>query len=122
MVISGKRVPLNVLTSSQVKEFHGNTRLTGLTHDKNVSESEMDFNGVVIEIELTPNSEIAKGVVNLNALDEILVGRVGSPSVPSVYAAREITVIKEKQISIAVGQGTSSALKAYALLSPTSSE
>ena len=90
------RVPLNVLTSSQVKEFHGNTRLTGLTHDKNVSESEMDFNGVVIEIELTPNSEIAKGVVNLNALDEILVGRVGSPSVPSVYAAREITVIKEK--------------------------
>lgn len=120
-VLSSKKVTFHL--SSQVKEFHGDTRLTGLTLEKSDGvEVELDFDGVFIEIGLTPNSEIAKGVVDLNERDEILVGLNGSTSVPGVFAAGDVTEIEEKQISIAVGQGTSAALKAYSYLNPTGSE
>ena len=113
---------VTVLTLSQVKEFHGDTRLTGLTLDTNGVEIELDFDGVFIEIGLTPNSEIAKGVLDLNERGEVVIDLDGSTSVPGVFAAGDVTVVEEKQISIAVGQGTSAALKAYAYLNPTGSE
>jgi len=113
---------VTILTSSQVKEFHGDTRLTGLTLDTNGVDIELDFDGVFIEIGLTPNSEIAKGVLDLNERGDVEVDLDGSTSVPGVFAAGDVTVIKEKQISIAVRQGTSAALKAYAYLNPTGSE
>ena len=75
-----------------------------------------------IEIGLTPNSEIVKGVVDLNEHGEIIVDLDGSTSIPGVFAAGDVTVIKEKQISIAVGQGTSAALKAYYFLHTTGYE
>jgi len=119
-VLSNKKVTL--LKSSRVKEFHGDTRLTGLTLDTNGEKIEMDFDGVFIEIGLTPNSEIVKGVVDLNERGEVEIDIDGSTSVPGVFAAGDVTVIEEKQISISVGQGTSAALKAYAFLNPTGSE
>ncbi len=120
-VLSSEKVTLH--RSSQVKEFHGDTRLTGLTLETSDGvEVELDFDGVFIEIGLTPNSDIAKGFVDLNEQDEIMVDLDSSTSVPGVFAAGDVTVIKEKQISIAVGQGTSAALKAYSFLHPTGSE
>ena len=120
-VLSSEKVTLH--RSSQVKEFHGDTRLTGLTLETGDGvEVELDFDGVFIEIGLTPNSDVAKGVVDLNEQDEIMVDLDGSTSVPGVFAAGDVTIIKEKQISIAVGQGTSAALKAYSFLHPTGSE
>jgi alkyl hydroperoxide reductase subunit F len=119
-VLSSEKVRLHM--SSKVKEFHGDTRLTGLTLETNGGEMELDFDGVFIEIGLTPNSEIAKGVLDLNERGEVEIDLDGSTSVPGVFAAGDVTVIEEKQISIAVGQGTSAALKAYAYLNPTGSE
>ena len=46
-----------------------------------------------------------------------MIDLAGSTSVPGVFAAGDVTEIEEKQISIAVGQGTSAALKAYSFLS-----
>ncbi|MCK5670520.1 FAD-dependent oxidoreductase, partial [Candidatus Bathyarchaeota archaeon] len=119
-VLSNEKVTLHL--SSRVKEFHGDTRLTGLTLEKDGKEVELDFDGVFIEIGLTPNSEIARGVVDLNEQGEVVIDLDGSTSVPGVFAAGDVTEIEEKQISIAVGQGTSAALKAYAYLNPTGSE
>ena len=120
-VLSNEKVALHL--SSQVKEFHGDTRLTGLTLETgDGDEVELDFDGVFIEIGLTPNSEIAKGVVDLNVRGEIMVDLDGSTSVLGVFAAGDVTVIEEKQIAIAVGQGASAALKAYSYLNPTGSE
>ena len=120
-VLSREKVMLQ--SSSQVKEFHGDTRLTGLTLEKSDgAEVELGFDGVFIEIGLTPNSEIVKGIVDLNEQGEIMIDLDGSTSAPGVFAAGDVTEIEEKQISIAVGQGTSAALKAYSFLHPTGSE
>ena len=117
-VLSSEKVTLQ--PSSQVKEFHGDTRLTGLTLEESEgAEIKLGFDGVFIEIGLTPNSEIAKGIVDLNEQGEIMIDLVGSTSVPGVFAAGDVTEIEEKQISIAVGQGTSAALKAYSFLRHT---
>jgi alkyl hydroperoxide reductase subunit F len=117
-VLSSEKVTLQL--SSHVKEFHGNIRLTGLILEKgDGGEVELDFDGVFIEIGLTPNSEFVKGAVDLNERGEIIVDLDGSTSAPGVFAAGDVTVINEKQISIAVGQGTSAALKAYNFLHPT---
>ncbi|RLG95757.1 hypothetical protein DRO27_03375 [Candidatus Bathyarchaeota archaeon] len=114
-VLSSEKVTLQ--PSSQVKEFHGDTRLTGLTlKESDGAEIKLGFDGVFIEIGLTPNSEIAKGIVDLNEQGEIMIDLVGSTSVPGVFAAGDVTEIEEKQISIAVGQGTSAALKAYSFI------
>lgn len=119
-VLSNEKVTLHL--SSRVKEFHGDTRLTGLTLEKDGKEVELDFDGVFIEIGLTPNSQIAMGVVDLNEHGEVVIDLNGSTSVSGVFSAGDVTEIEEKQISIAVGQGTSAALKAYAFLNPTGSE
>jgi alkyl hydroperoxide reductase subunit F len=114
-VLSSEKVTLQ--PSSQVKEFHGDTRLTGLTlKESDGAEIKLGFDGVFIEIGLTPNSEIAKGIVDLNEQGEIMIDLVGSTSVPGVFAAGDVTEIEEKQISIAVGQGASAALKAYSFI------
>ncbi|MFA9495888.1 MAG: FAD-dependent oxidoreductase [Candidatus Bathyarchaeota archaeon] len=89
-VLSSEKVTLQ--PSSQVKEFHGDTRLTGLTlEESDGAEIKLGFDGVFIEIGLTPNSEIAKGIVDLNEQGEIMIDLVGSTSVPGVCSRPEMS-------------------------------
>jgi alkyl hydroperoxide reductase subunit F len=104
---------VHLLPFTKVVEFHGEDRLTGVTIETENERSNLEVDGVFIEIGLTPNSSPVENIVQLNENGEVLIDQDGSTSVPGIFAAGDVTQIKDKQISISVGQGTIAALSAY---------
>jgi alkyl hydroperoxide reductase subunit F len=76
----------------------------------------LDVDGVFLEIGLTPNTKPLEGLVELNSYGEVPVNKNQSTTLEGLFAAGDVTDIKEKQISIAVGHGTLAALTAYKYL------
>ncbi len=77
---------------------------------------ELAVEGVFIEIGLLPNSELAKGVLELNQWGEIVVDCGARTSVPGIFAAGDVTTVPEKQIIVAAGEGCKAALAAHEFL------
>ncbi len=72
--------------------------------------------GMFIEIGLIPNSAVVKDLVSLNKNDEIIVSCDCSTSLPGVFAAGDVTIVPEKQIIVAAGEGAKAAISAYKYL------
>ncbi|HBW73854.1 MAG: Thioredoxin reductase [Candidatus Magasanikbacteria bacterium GW2011_GWC2_45_8] len=67
--------------------------------------------GVFVNVGYIPNSDFTDAVPK-NAEGQFVVDRLGYTGVPGLYAAGDVTDIPYKQISIATGMGTLSALAA----------
>ena len=58
-----------------------------------------------IEIGQIPQSDIVKGLgVELNEKNEIIVDKHATTNVPGIFAAGDVTDIREKQVLTAAGQ------------------
>ncbi len=101
-----------------VTAFLGKEKLTGVRLQSVDGEDRLDLNveGVFLGIGLTPNSVPLKGLVELNEWGEVRVDRDQSTNVKGFFAAGDVTDVREKQISVAVGQGTVAALSAHRYL------
>ncbi len=102
----------------QVVEIQGQNRVEGIViQPRNGGEAkELAVQGVFVEIGLVPNSEFARGLVQLNREGEVVVDCKGQTNVPGVFAAGDVTIVPEKQIIIAAGEGAKAALSAYEYL------
>ena len=105
-------------TSMIVDSFLGNDKLTGLRLKSVDGKDRLDLSveGVFLEVGLTPNSDPLKGLIELNEWGEVPVDRDQSTNMKGLFAAGDITDVREKQISIAVGQGALAALNAHLYL------
>ena len=77
---------------------------------------DLSVDGVFLEVGLTPNSDPLKGLIELNEWGEVPVDRDQSTRMKGLFAAGDVTDVREKQISIAVGQGALAALTAHRYL------
>lgn len=109
---------ITTFLSHRVTEIKGKNSVTGVIIEslKTKEIKEIKAEGVFIEIGLLPNSEFAKGVVRLNDFGEIIVDCACRTSVPGIFAAGDVTTVPEKQISVAIGEGSKAALSAYKYL------
>ena len=73
----------------------------------------LDLEGVFIQIGLIPNTDWLKGVLDLSQYGEIKINDHGETSLPGVFAAGDVTTVPYKQIIIAMGEGSKSALGAF---------
>jgi len=74
----------------------------------------LPLEGVFVEIGSQPATAFVKGLVNFNEKDEIKIDlRTNQTKIPGLFAAGDITEIKDKQIVIAAGEGAKAALSAY---------
>lgn len=80
---------------------------------KTEKEQEEDFDGVFVQIGLSPNTDPFKGNLPLSARKEIVVDASNRTAVPGVYAAGDVTTVPYKQIMIAMGEGAKAALSAF---------
>lgn len=80
------------------------------------SEREITVDGVFVEIGLLPNSAFALDVLKTNEQGEILVDCQTQTGVPGVFAAGDVTSVRDKQIIIAAGEGAKAALRAHEYL------
>ena len=92
----------------------GTEVIVGTSYDETFGPVLMfGLGGIFVEIGLIPNSDFAKGSVNLNKYGEIIVDCFSRTSVPGIFAASHVTTVPSKQIVVAAGEGAKAALSAY---------
>lgn len=77
---------------------------------------EVPVKGVFIEIGLVPNTGFVGEALELNEKGEILVDPDCRTGVPGVFAAGDVTQVRDKQIVVAAGEGAKAALSAHEYL------
>ncbi len=108
---------ISVHLNSQIVALHGNNFLSSATvRDDKGMERDLPLDGVFIEIGWLPNTDILDGLVALNDKKEIIVDCNGRTNVPGIFAAGDVTSVKNKQIIIAAGDGAKAALEAFEFL------
>lgn len=106
---SGK---VEFLLNTKVFSIQGTDRVESVTVSNN-GQRTIDVSGVFVEIGLIPNSDIFKGLVEMNENGEIMVDCACRTSRAGVFAAGDVTTVPEKQIVVAAGEGAKAALSAY---------
>jgi len=76
-------------------------------------EKEIEAQGAFIEIGYEVKADFVKGLVNVDASNQIIIDQDCRTSEEGVFAAGDLTQIPYKQIAVSVGQGAIAALSAY---------
>ena len=107
---------VRVVVSAQTTEVTGDgAKVNGLVYkDRGSGElHRIELEGIFVQIGLLPNSDLAKGALELTPRGEIVVDARGATSLPGVFAAGDVTTVPYKQIVIAMGEGSKAALSAF---------
>lgn len=105
-----------IIFNAQTMEVVGDKFVTGLKYkDRKTNEEKLlDVGGVFVEIGSVPNSEMVKGLVELDKWGQVIIdSKHASTSHPGVFAAGDITDDPYKQNNISVGDAVKAALCAY---------
>ena len=109
---------MEVLLNYDTLEILGEQQVTGLRVRSRAAHSErtLAIDGVFVEIGLLPNTAFAMDVLELNACGEIIVDCQTHTGVPGVFAAGDVTNVRDKQVLVAAGEGVKAALRAHEYL------
>lgn len=83
------------------------------------NEAEIGTDGVFVELGLIPNSELVKGLVDLDDQGRVIVDNRNRTNCLGLFAAGDVTDAFAEQVLIAVGEGAKAALSAYEYLLST---
>jgi len=107
---------VHILLNREVLEIKGEGKVQSIVIlDKNTNTcSEMEMDGVFVEVGELPNSRLARNLgIKLDKEEFIIVDDHQATSVSGVFAAGDVTYFSVKQISTAVGQGAVAATEAF---------
>ena len=79
-------------------------------------QQELPVKGLFVELGLIPNSDLVKGLVELDEQGRVMVNCRGETSRPGIYAAGDVTDSYAEQVLIAIGDGAKAVLSAYEFL------
>jgi len=108
-----------VIFNADITEIIGDQFMTGIKYTDAATgeKKELALDGVFIEIGSIPNSEIVKGLVELDEYGQVKIdSKHASTSHPGIFAAGDITDDPYKQNNISAGDAVKAALAAYAYL------
>jgi len=111
-----KRENVEVLWNTQVKEIKGENLVKQvlLYNNKTEETTDLEVDGVFVQVGEIPNSEIAKEAgIAVNEAGYIIVDVRQRTNKEGVYAAGDVTNRPVKQIGTAVGEGIIAATDAY---------
>ena len=114
-----KNSKVEIIFNVQTKEVIGEQFVNGLKYiDRKTNEEKMlEVGGVFVEIGSVPNSEIVKGLVELDKWGQVIIdSKHGTTSHPGIFAAGDITDDPYKQNNISAGDAVKATLAAYAYL------
>ncbi|WP_058486043.1 thioredoxin-disulfide reductase [Defluviitalea phaphyphila] len=98
---------VEVLTNHKVLEILGEDKVSGIKIQNKESGEErvLDVEGVFIAVGMTPNSDIAKGKVEINQWGYIKANENCETNVPGVYAIGDVREKSLRQIITATADG-----------------
>lgn len=100
---------IRVHTQARTVRFEGRGRLEHIVFEERGEMHTMPTDAAFIEIGLKPTSEFID-FVEKNTWQEIVVDKHNATNVEGVFAAGDVTDVTEKQIAVAVGEGSKAAL------------
>ncbi|MDO8424688.1 MAG: FAD-dependent oxidoreductase [bacterium] len=113
---------IEVLTSAALKKIQGSNFVESIVYQDRKTDKEVTLptEGVFVEIGYIPATSFVKDLVDFNEKDEIVVDfKTSQTRTPGLFAAGDVTDVKDKQIVIAAGQGATAALSCYQYLRKT---
>lgn len=105
-----------IILDAQTLGIIGDKFVTGLKYEdrKSGEEKELALDGVFVEIGSVPNSEMVKGLVELDKWGQVIIdSKHATTSHAGIFAAGDITDDPYKQNNISVGDAVKAALAAY---------
>ncbi len=120
-LIEGVKASANIepLIGYVIEQIVGEETVKGVTvkpREGNGGKRSLTVDGIFVEIGLRPNSSLARDLVAINDFGEIVVDCDTSTGVPGLFAAGDVTNVKDKQIVIAAGQGALAAMGVFEYL------
>ncbi|HSB46854.1 MAG TPA: FAD-dependent oxidoreductase [Candidatus Bilamarchaeum sp.] len=97
----------------EVKEILGKSTVHGIV----AGDETLDVEAVFVLLGFRPNSGMLAGSVETNGRGEIVIGKDNMTSMPGVFAAGDVTDVREKQILVALGEGVKAANSAITYIS-----
>lgn len=107
---------VEVMEGYSVDEVEGDEYARSLSVSKNGETSKLSADAFFVELELQPQSQIVKDIVDLDEQDRIKIDARNRTSVEGLFAAGDVTDVIAEQVLIAVGEGAKAALAAYEYL------
>ncbi|MDR2496543.1 MAG: alkyl hydroperoxide reductase subunit F [Tannerellaceae bacterium] len=107
---------VQIFLSSQTTEVVGNGEKVTAVRVKNRKtneETQVDLDGIFVQIGLAPNSAKFRDVVSTNRFGEIEVDERCHTNRPGIYAVGDVTTVPYKQIIVSMGEGAKGALTAF---------
>lgn len=120
----GKKLQLagnvKIMKDCEIMEVQGDEYARKLIlKDKSGRLNEYSADGMFVEKALTPNTDMVKGLVELDQQGRIVIDSGCKTNVPGLFAAGDVTNSYAEQVLIAVGEGAKAALSAYEYLLPS---
>jgi thioredoxin reductase (NADPH) len=107
-----ERQEIEVVTNASPVEFRGDKRLQSVVLKDTLTGDtrEVNVTGVFVFIGLTPNAELVRELVELDAQGFVLSDASMQTSVPGVFVAGDVRGGSTKQAASAAGEGAAAAL------------
>jgi len=110
---------VKIMKDCEIVEVQGDEYARKLIlKDKSGELREYPADGMFVEKALTPNTDMVKGLVELDAQGRVVIDSACHTSVPGLFAAGDVTDSYAEQVLVAVGEGAKAALSAYEYLLP----
>jgi thioredoxin reductase (NADPH) len=107
-----KQSNMKVTVNHAVKEFRGRHRLEAVVvEDRGTGEiKEWQYDGVFVFIGLTPNSDLVKGLAEVDRYGFVLTDKTLMTNRRGLFTAGDVRADSTKQAAAAAGEGASAAL------------
>jgi alkyl hydroperoxide reductase subunit F len=111
---------VKLLPGHQVVEVKGDQYANKLViKDAQGKKSELESEGIFVEMALVPNSQFVSDLVALDEQKRIIIDCGNRTSIPGIFSAGDVTNTYAEQVLVAVGEGAKASLSAYDYLLTT---
>jgi len=107
-----KNPKISVLMDNEVIEVLGDNAVTGVRvrNVRNQEENTLDAQGVFLAIGHKPNTDLFKGIINMDEVGYIIPQEFTMTNIPGVFAAGDVTDHRYRQAITAAGDGCRAAI------------
>lgn len=109
------RPNIEIIFNTEVRNILGDNQVEKLKlyNNSDKTESEIEIDGVFVEIGRIANTDLIADFVDLDNRNQVLAKPNMETKTPGFFAAGDVVACEYKQITIAMGQATIAALSAY---------
>jgi thioredoxin reductase (NADPH) len=110
--VNGKPQKFEIRHNTEVKEFQGKNKISGVLATNSVTQEETMFNpaAAFVFIGQDPNTSFVGGAVELDRWGFIVTDERMQTSMPGVFAAGDVRAGSTKQLASAIGEGVTALL------------